>query len=79
MYWFYEKGEKLMDRIEYEEWALKAVREGEGVKVAKDGKVLERIEVSAVVAPCHFTRRPVAEKMGFFFPFWHVLDTVGAA
>lgn len=51
MYWFYEKGEKLMDRIEYEEWALKAVREGEGVKVAKDGQVLERIEVSRC---CHF-------------------------
>ncbi|OXG36023.1 hypothetical protein C360_02625 [Cryptococcus neoformans Bt15] len=49
MYWFYEKGEKLMDRIEYEEWALKAVREGEGVKVAKDGKVLERIEIPLVL------------------------------
>lgn len=48
MYWFYEKGEKLMDRIEYEEWALKAVKEGEGVKVSKDGHVLERIEVSVV-------------------------------
>lgn len=35
-----------MDRIEYEEWALKAVKEGEGVKVSKDGQVLERIEVS---------------------------------
>ncbi|KIR54697.1 hypothetical protein I315_02578 [Cryptococcus gattii Ru294] len=49
MYWFYEKGEKLMDRIEYEEWALKAVKEGEGVKVSKDGQVLERIEIPLVL------------------------------
>ncbi|WVN86192.1 uncharacterized protein L203_101353 [Cryptococcus depauperatus CBS 7841] len=45
MYWFYDRGERLMDRIEFEEWALKAVREGEGVKVTKEGGVLERIEI----------------------------------
>ncbi|ODO11069.1 hypothetical protein I350_01671 [Cryptococcus amylolentus CBS 6273] len=39
MFWFYEKGEKLMDRIEFEEWALKAIREGEGIKVEKDGSI----------------------------------------
>ncbi|WVF67522.1 hypothetical protein IAT40_002278 [Kwoniella sp. CBS 6097] len=45
-YWFYAKGEKLMDRIEYEEWALKAVKENEGVKVDKDGNILsEKIEI----------------------------------
>ncbi|WWC63444.1 uncharacterized protein I303_106046 [Kwoniella dejecticola CBS 10117] len=45
-YWFYAKGEKLMDRIEYEEWSLKAIKEGEGVKIGKDGKILgERIEI----------------------------------
>ncbi|OCF32730.1 hypothetical protein I317_02094 [Kwoniella heveanensis CBS 569] len=45
-YWFYAKGEKLMDRIEYEEWALKAVKENEGVKVDKDGKIVsDRIEI----------------------------------
>ena len=47
-YWFYKKGESLMDRIEYEEWALKAITEGQGVKIVKDGEsaVQEKIEVS---------------------------------
>ncbi|KAL7423957.1 hypothetical protein Q5752_001542 [Cryptotrichosporon argae] len=45
MYWFYHRGEKLMDRIEYEEWALKGVVEGQGVKIDKDGKVVDRIEI----------------------------------
>ena len=44
-YWFYARGEGLMDRIEYEEWALKAVVEGQGVAVAKNGEKQERIEV----------------------------------
>lgn len=73
MYWFYEKGEKLMDRIEYEEWALKAVREGEGVKVAKDGQVLERIEVSEPLLSFSSERIMWSAKLHF------VLDTVGAA
>lgn len=47
MFWFHERGEKLMDRINYEEWALKAVHEGRGVKVAnaKKGEKQEMIEV----------------------------------
>ncbi|ORX38330.1 mitochondrial K+-H+ exchange-related-domain-containing protein [Kockovaella imperatae] len=49
MHWFYRKGESLMDRIEYEEWALKAVHEGRGVKVLKEGeektKTQEIIEI----------------------------------
>ncbi|KAK8854641.1 hypothetical protein IAR55_003380 [Kwoniella newhampshirensis] len=44
-YWFYARGEKLMDKIEYEEWALKAVKEGEGVRISKEGQVLDRIEI----------------------------------
>lgn len=49
-YWFYKKGEGLMDKIEYEEWALKNVTEDQGVKIAKKGKdgkeeVQETIEV----------------------------------
>jgi hypothetical protein len=49
MYWFHERGEKLMDRINYEEWALKAIHEGRGVKVAdaKKGEKQEMIEVGA--------------------------------
>ena len=49
MYWFYRRGEGLMDRIEYEEWALKGVHEGRGVKVVKQGedKQQEMIEVGA--------------------------------
>lgn len=46
MYWFYAKGEGLMDKIEYEEWALKSVQEGLGVRIAKEGEVQERKEVS---------------------------------
>ena len=34
-----------MDRIEYEEWALKAVNEGRGVKIAKEGEKQEMIDV----------------------------------
>lgn len=47
MYWFHERGEKLMDRIDYEEWALKAIHEGRGVKIAdpKKGEKQEMIEV----------------------------------
>ena len=47
-YWFYKKGEGLMDKIEYEEWALKNVQEGRGVKVIKKGEqgTQEKIEVS---------------------------------
>jgi hypothetical protein len=37
-----------MDRIEYEEWALKGVQEGRGVKIAKEGGVQEKIEVSRI-------------------------------
>lgn len=50
MRWFYDKGEGLMDKIEYEEWALKSVQEGVGVKVGKDGKIADadRIEVSVM-------------------------------
>ncbi|WVR09445.1 hypothetical protein IAU60_006512 [Kwoniella sp. DSM 27419] len=45
-YWFYAKGEKLMDRIEYEEWALKAVKENAGVKISKEGKIEgDKIEI----------------------------------
>ena len=47
MYWFYNRGERLMDRIEYEEWALKAIHEGQGLKIANTdkGEVQERIEI----------------------------------
>ncbi len=38
MYWFYSKGEGLMDRIEYEEWQLKSVQENVGVKIANKAK-----------------------------------------
>ncbi|WRT68571.1 uncharacterized protein IL334_005549 [Kwoniella shivajii] len=45
-FWFYAKGEKLMDRIEYEEWSLKVIKENEGVKIDKDGKIQgEKIEI----------------------------------
>ena len=37
-----------MDRIEYEEWALKAVHEGRGVKIAKEGEKQDMIEVRCV-------------------------------
>nr|XP_031863986.1 uncharacterized protein CI109_000630 [Kwoniella shandongensis]KAA5531058.1 hypothetical protein CI109_000630 [Kwoniella shandongensis] len=47
-YWFYARGEKLMDKIEYEEWALKAVKEGEGVRIDKVGNVLDKIEIPLV-------------------------------
>lgn len=46
MYWFWQKGEHMMDKIEYEEWALKNVHEGRGVKIAKEGETQEKIEVS---------------------------------
>jgi hypothetical protein len=45
-YWFYKRGEGLMDRIEFEEWALKGVVEGRGVGIGKDGGVTEKVEVS---------------------------------
>lgn len=52
MYWFHAKGEKLMDRIDYEEWALKAVHENRGVKIAdpKKGEKQDMIEVGATLA-----------------------------
>lgn len=48
MRWFYDKGESLMDRVDYEEWSLKNVHEGKGVKIADPakGEVQEKIEVS---------------------------------
>lgn len=47
MYWFYKRGEGLMDRIEYEEWALKGIQEGRGVKIADKakGQVQDKIDV----------------------------------
>jgi len=49
MRWFYDKGESLMDRMEFEEWALKNVHEGKGVKIAdpKKGETQEKITVSS--------------------------------
>jgi hypothetical protein len=48
MHWFYARGEKLMDRIEYEEWMLKAIQEDRGVKIAKkEGETQEKIEVGS--------------------------------
>ena len=46
-FWIYKRGERLMDRIEYEEWSLKAIQEGQGVKIVPEGKEgkQERIEV----------------------------------
>ena len=35
-----------MDRIEYEEWSLKAVIEDRGVKIAQGGEKQEEIEVN---------------------------------
>lgn len=48
MRWFYDKGEGLMDRMDYEEWALKNVHENQGVKIAdtEKGEAQELIEVS---------------------------------
>jgi len=51
LFWFYTKGEGLMDKIEYEEWMLKGIHEGRGVSVLteeekKAGKNQEKIEVS---------------------------------
>ena len=48
-----------MDRIEYEEWALKAIHEGRGVKVVKKGedKVQEMIEVGLSGVPRAVQRR----------------------
>ena len=45
MYWFYARGEGLMDRIEYEEWALKGVTEGQGLRIVKEGEKQEKIQV----------------------------------
>jgi hypothetical protein len=54
MYWFYAKGEGLMDKIEFEEWMLKGVHEGRGVEVLEKGKEggrkQEMIEVSAIAS-----------------------------
>lgn len=46
MRYFHTKGESLMDKIEYEEWALKNVKEGQGVKFDKDGVPDKKIKVS---------------------------------
>ncbi|KAL1408532.1 hypothetical protein Q8F55_005344 [Vanrija albida] len=35
MRWFFDKGEGLMDKIEFEEWSLKAIHEGQGIKIDK--------------------------------------------
>lgn len=50
MYWFYSKGEGLMDKIEFEEWMLKGVHEGRGVKVVtkESGDIQQKIQVSRV-------------------------------
>ena len=53
LYWFYSKGEGLMDRIEYEEWALKGVHEGRGVKIAQEGETQQKIEVRLVHSLSH--------------------------
>lgn len=45
-YWFYKRGEGLMDKIEYEEWALKAIQEGQGVKIAEPGKEAEQQKIT---------------------------------
>ena len=45
LYWFYVRGEALMDRIEYEEWGLKGVVAGRGVEIAKPGERQEKVEV----------------------------------
>ena len=34
-----------MDRIEYEEWALKGVTEGQGLRIVKEGEKQEKIQV----------------------------------
>ena len=48
MYWFYSKGEGLMDKIEFEEWMLKGIHEGRGVKVVTKeiGETQQKIDVS---------------------------------
>ena len=46
MYWFYSRGEGLMDRIEYEEWSLKSVIPGQGGRIASPGETQEKIEVN---------------------------------
>lgn len=46
MRYFHTKGESLMDKIEFEEWALKNVKEGQGVKFDKDGVPDKKIKVS---------------------------------
>lgn len=48
MYWFYSKGEGLMDKIEFEEWMLKGIHEGRGVKVVtkESGETQQKIDVS---------------------------------
>jgi hypothetical protein len=56
LFWFYTKGEGLMDKIEYEEWMLKGIHEGRGVGILteedkKAGKVQEKIQVSRVSRP----------------------------
>lgn len=52
MYWFYSKGEGLMDRIEYEEWALKAIIEDQGLRIAKEGELQEVVEVGQLYSIC---------------------------
>ncbi len=39
-----------MDKIEFEEWALKGIVEGQGVKIVKEGQgVQQKIEVSLLL------------------------------
>ncbi|KAK4684193.1 hypothetical protein P7C73_g6005, partial [Tremellales sp. Uapishka_1] len=47
MYYFWKRGEGLMDKIEFEEWMLKGVVEGKGVKIVKEGQegVQQKIEI----------------------------------
>lgn len=51
MRYFHTKGESLMDKIEFEEWALKNVKEGQGVKFDKDGKPDKKIKVRSARGP----------------------------
>lgn len=39
MYWFYARGEGLMDKIEFEEWMLKGIHEGRGVEVLAPDRI----------------------------------------
>lgn len=51
MRYFHTKGESLMDKIEFEEWALKNVKEGQGVKFDQNGVPDKKITVRAARGP----------------------------